>query len=311
MERFFWPGICKHTDTYIKQCQRCVRAKPLISHRTHLHPIVSMEPLDIVCMDYMSLEASKGGYNSILVITDHFSNFAMAIPTTSQTASVTAKILLEHFIYKFGIPRKLLSDQRGSFEAKVIHELAKSHNILKNRTSPYHPECDGKTERLNRSLLNMLRTLENYQKADWKQHLSRLVHAYNCTKHTSTNVSPYFVMFGRQPRLPIDALVPERAEKQANVTEYVQKMREKLQEAYKLAAKNREVASGKQKAYYDKKVYGSCPEVGDLVLVKKHKFDGKHKLADRWEDSVYRIVAGDKPDLPIYRVKPENGPRKE
>ena len=310
-ERFFWPGVTKDTDNYIKQCERCVRAKPLIPHRAPLKPITSSEPMELVCMDYLKLESSKGGYSNILLITDHFTRYALAIATTSQSAAITAKHLLENFIYKFGMPRRLLSDQGGSFEARVIQELCKSHGIVKTRTSPYHPETDGATERMNRSLLNMLRTLETYKKADWKQHLSRLIHAYNSTKHASTGYSPHYIMFGHHPRLPIDALLPQPLAREDTCSDYVRKMRKSLREVYSLAADKSLEAKAKQKLHYDKKVYGSCPEVGDRVLVKRHQFDGKHKIADRWEEDIYKIVARDRPGVPIYRVKPEHGRGRE
>lgn len=310
-ERLFWPGITKDTDLYIKRCERCVRAKPLISHKAPLHPILSSEPLEIISTDYLKLENAKGGYSNILVITDTFTKFAQAVATTSQSAPTTARHLQKDFIYKYGIPKKLLSDQGGSFEGKVIQEMCKSHGIIKNRTTPYHPEGDGATERMNRSLLNMLRTLENYEKIDWKQHLSRLVYAYNCTKHTSTGYSPYYLMFGRHPRLPIDALLPQRDVENVTSDEYADDMRKKLKDVFETAAGNHAEAKAKQKKLYDKKVYGCSLDVGDLVLVKRHRFDGKHKIADRWEDTVQRVMERVKPGLPIYRVKPENGKGKE
>ena len=186
-ERVYWTGMARDIQRFIAACNRCNRSKaPRLPEKAPLHPIQSTEPLDLVCMDYLSLEPSKGGYHCILVITDHFTKYAVAIPTTSQTAHNTANLLMQHFIYRLGIPRRLHSDQGGSFEAKIIKQLCDAHGIKKSRTTPYHPECDGITERFNSTLLNMLRTLDNSSKADWKSHVQRLVHAYNCTPHKRT-----------------------------------------------------------------------------------------------------------------------------
>ena len=130
-------------------------------------------------MDYLSLETSKRGYSSIQNKTDHFTKYAVAIPTTSQTINNTANLLLQYIVYRIGIPYRLHSDQGGSFEARIIKSLCEIHGIQKSRTTPYHPQSDGIIERLNSTLLNMLRMLDNKTKQDWKSHIQQRVHAYN------------------------------------------------------------------------------------------------------------------------------------
>nr|KAG5687522.1 hypothetical protein BaRGS_034578 [Batillaria attramentaria] len=155
-------------------------------------------------MDYISLETSSGGHQSILVITDHFTRYAQAIPTRNQTARTTAEALFNHFLVHYGFPKRLHSDQGANFESKVIKELCNIAGIEKSRTSAYHPMGNGMTERFNRTLLGMLGTLEADKKTQWHKYVAPLVHAYDCTKHEGTGYAPYFLMFGRHPRLPVD-----------------------------------------------------------------------------------------------------------
>lgn len=181
-------------------------------------------------MDFLTLELSKGGIENILVITDHFTKLALAIPTRNQTAKTTAEAFFEHFIVHYGIPIRIHSDQGGNFEYSLIKELCELFGIEKSRTTPYHPSGNGISERYNRSLLNMLGTLDPSQKIDRKKHLPSLVYAYNCTKHESTKFSPLELMFGRTPKLSIDSMfetVDDELQKQTT-TEYVEHLKERL-----------------------------------------------------------------------------------
>ena len=165
------------------------------------------QPFEFVSMDYITLEASKGGFANLLVITDHFTKFAVAVPTRNQTAKTTADAFYHQWAVYFGFPERLHTDQGANFESQIIREVCKLANTLKSRTSPYHPSGNGLTERMNRTLLNMLGTLDPDQKCDWKSQIDVLTHAYNCTRHESTGYSPYFLLFGLNPRLPIDLIL--------------------------------------------------------------------------------------------------------
>ena len=312
--KIYWPCWRKDLNKHLKTCSRCVRAKaPHLPQCAPLCPIRSTQPMEIVCLDFLNLEKSKGGYDSILVVTDHFTKYAQAYPTRNQSAITTAKILEQHFIPTFGTPLRLHSDQGGSFEGKVIRELCKLWGVKKTRTTPYHPQGDGITERFNRTLIQMLRTLEPYQKADWKTHLASLVHAYNCTLHATTGFSPFFLLFGRHPRLPVDMLLgqEDQACSQPNtVPQYVKEAKDRIGKAYDEARIAMDEARKKQKRHYDESARGIALQVGDCVLVRNVGLKGKHKLADKWRNDIYTITEMPYPDLPVFKVQKE-GSREE
>lgn len=181
-DRFYWPGMDKDVELWITECGRCTRRKTPTNQRAPLVNIVTNTPMELVCMDYLTLEASKGGYQHILVITDHFTRFAMAIPTRNQLARTTAEALFNHFIVHYGIPGRIHSDQGANFESKVIKELCAITGMSKSRTTSYHAMGNGMCERFNRTLLNMLGSLPSLKKANWKAYVNPLVHAYNATR---------------------------------------------------------------------------------------------------------------------------------
>jgi len=121
-ERFFWPGMDVWIDEKVKQCERCVRRKSLPSNAKMVN-IKSSAPMEILCIDFLSLEQSKGGFENILVVTDHFSRYAQAFPTKNQLARTTAKVLFDQYIVHYGFPARIHSDQGPNFESQLIKEF--------------------------------------------------------------------------------------------------------------------------------------------------------------------------------------------
>lgn len=304
--RFYWPKMAMDVEQKIKTCGRCVRRKALPERAAPLVSIKTSRPLELLCMDFLSLEPDSSNTRDILVLTDHFTKFTVAIPTPNQKARTVAKCLWENFIVYYGIPERIHTDQGQDFESKLIKEFCEVAGIQKSRTTPYHPRGNP-VERFNRTLLAMLGTLEQKQKTRWKEHVKPLVHAYNCTRNEVTGFTPYELMFGRTPRLPVDLAfdLPLCNAKHKNHSQYVKSLKSRLEGSLKIASTNASKSADRNKARFDNRVIPSALEPGDRVLVRNVRLRGKHKLSDKWEEEVYVVVhrAG---DLPVYRVKPES-----
>ena len=169
------------TEAWVSNCGRCIRRKSKTDVRAPLVNITSTYPLELVCLEYLTLEPSKGNISNVLVITDHFSRFAFAIPTRNQTAKTTV-VLYNEFIVCYGTPARLHSDQDANFESQILKELCEVMGIHKSRTTPYHASGNGMTERFNRTLISMLGTLDIEKKKKWKQYIAPLAQVYNCIK---------------------------------------------------------------------------------------------------------------------------------
>ena len=150
----------------------------------------------------------------------------------------------------------------------------------------------------------MLRTLQEHQKADWKAYVSTRTHAYNAAIHDRTSFSPYYLMFGRHPRLAMDAFLGIRCDHEIPKSrqDYSDRLKDRLQFAYKKASEEAKKTSEKYKRYYDQKVRHAVLEPGDRVLVRNVGL----KLADKWQKHPYVVTNQPIPDIPIYEVKKEN-----
>lgn len=307
-DRFYWPHMKMDVEQYCRTCARCVQRKTLPKRVAPLSHLSSSGPLDLVCMDFLSIEPDSSNTCNVLVITDHYTRYAQAFPTKDQKATTVAKVLWERYFVHYGLPRRMHSDQGRDFESQLIHELLEMLGVEKSRTTPYHPQGDPQPERFNRTLLDMLGTLEPKQKSQWSRHIGHLVHVYNCSQNEATGYTPYHLMFGREARLPIDLSFGISCDGSTTKSyqRYVNNMRKELKAAYELA----EITAGKKnegnKKRYDQKVHYSHLSPGDRVLIRNLGLQGKHKLADRWSSVPY-IVESQMPNLPVFRLRPEDG----
>ena len=205
-ERFYWPG---HTEDVRSWCQTCsicaARKSPAPRNKAKLESIHPGYPLQLVAMDLLGpLPESINKNSYVLVVSDYFTRYTEAYALPNQEARTVACKLVNEFFFRFSLPEQLHSDQGRQFESNVLKEVTNMLKIKKTRTSPYHPQSDGLVERFNHTLLAMLSTALDRHLWEWEDHLGQLCYAYNTSVHPGTGYTPFFLMFGRQARLPID-----------------------------------------------------------------------------------------------------------
>ena len=186
----------------------------------------------------------------------------------------------------------------------IITHLCDLYGVQKLRTSPYHAQTNGQVKRMNRMIIHMIGKLEEDKKACWSEHLPELLLAYNATCSAVTRYSPYYLLFGRRLRIPVDYLFPTLCDlpHQTRMEVSVVAMQKRLKEAFAVARHLTSEEAAKQCHYYDCKAGAVALQPGDIVMVRTDGFVGKWKVKDQWEDGGF-IVESQLEDWPVYRVK--------
>ena len=196
----------------IQNCGHCKQfeAKCLIPE---MEPILCTQPMELVHVDYVGMEVTvatqeKPVVKNVLVIVDHFTWYVQAFVTNKHTAHTTARVLYNSFFSVFGFPQKLMSNQGTEFTGDMIVAMCKLLGIEKIRTMPYHPQTNGSAERVHQTLQRMIGKLDPEKRRKSPEHIGSVLITYNATWSQVTGYSPYFLMFGRRPQLPVDLLFP-------------------------------------------------------------------------------------------------------
>lgn len=311
-ERCYWPNMHTDIDQWCKECERCTIAKAVRpTVRTFMGHLTASRPLEVVAIDFTTLEKASDGREHVLVVTDVFSKFTQAYPTSDQRAHTVVKILTEKWFYTYGVPKRIHSDQGRNFEGELLRRLCQLYGVAKSRTTPYHPEGNGQCERFNRTLFDLLRCLPGEKKRKWPQMLPQLLFAYNTTVHQSTGHSPYELMFGQKPQLPVDLLLGQADEEAAVVTtdDWVSKHQDHLASVYVAARKQLETAATTREQRRPPTTTSILP-AGTLVYRKNHVL-GRRKIQDTWESTVYQVVKCLDNVGTVYKIQSRSNPEQK
>ncbi|CAF4955322.1 unnamed protein product [Rotaria sp. Silwood1] len=298
----YWSNMKKSIQDYIRSCEKCAKFN---IRRTappgHLHPIEYPQgPLELISMDFWgpTPQYSINGNRYVLVITDYYTKYVVACPLPNNTATSTAKSFVEQFIFKFGIPRRIVTDQGVHFNNELMQNLTMLLGTNHIQTSAYHPQSNGLVERFNATFHPQLSKLYNAELNDWDEYLAPVIYAYNTGEQSTTGYSPFQLMFGRHPILPLNHTPAKFKFNRPN--DYWMKLI-KCMNIYRQLARQKTLFHQQQsKQRFDKNRKNLQYEINDLVFYKvpghraklEERFSGPYTIVNKQHPS-YTIQNND------------------
>lgn len=319
---YWWQGMRRDVRKHCRSCLTCATRRG-VGRASHppLQPIPVGGPFHCVGVDILKLPLTYDGNQYVLVFLDYLTKWVEAFPIKDQKAETVARVLVEEVICRHGAPECLLSDRGSNFLSELIAEVCRLMQIKKLNTSGYHPQTDGLVERFHRTLISMLSMYVEKHARDWDRFLPFMLYAYRVTAQESTRESPFYLLYGRDARQPLEEVLDcPRPAYLVDLDDYKSELVRALSSAWKTASECIKSAQKHQKTVYDRHAKTIDYRVGDRVMVHMpHEATGKAAKLARPYFGPYRIVSitstnaevrlVDKPDEPtifvsLSRVRP-------
>lgn len=276
-EKYFWKNMLKDISNMIKTCELCQKHKA--SKLTKLPMAITSrasKPFEKIFLDIV--EPITPSYNNnqyILTLQDDLTTFSAAIPLENTVAKTIAEALVTKFICHYGVPKTILTDQGSNFVGSVFKNICKFFKIEKLQTTAFHPQTNGALERSHRTLTEYLRNFTVHDISSWDDWIPYAMFTYNTTPHSSTNFTPFELVFGHKAELP--ASVFTQPDPVYNYEDYLTACRARLQSCQQIAKEKIIQNKLRSKSYYERNVYDQNFKKGDSVstLYKNHMKKGK------------------------------------
>ncbi len=348
LERFYRPFLTRDIVSYLKHCEVCQKIKTLCRKTKAEMLIMKPEATNqIIASDFAGpFNKSKKGNVYIQIVTDLFSKYTIMVAQPNKETATAAKCIVEQWVCIFGTPLACLTDQGREYQSKLWDALCELWDIERLKTTPFHPEADGQSEKRVHTTKTMITAFVDQNTQDnWDEFLPQFALAYNSGIHHTTNCSSFEAMFGRTPRLPIDLVFPEinkptfvlegesdstsvnvpnstsltRIKGLINFPEhhtvlkpdteaYLASLKLNLKKIGVALTKNRDLIMNKAKGRFDRRIKKEFYKVGDLVLCSHPKIAKgmRRGIAFKYQGP-FKVVGVD-PNGCNYTIRKE-GPR--
>lgn len=265
---YYWPNMLTDINRYIRKCQLCKRNKSHLKTKAPLQiTSTSTHPFQRVAFDIVGpLPKTENNNQYLLTFQDDLSKLSGAIPITDQSANTVARALCEHYITKYGIPEKILTDQGSNFMSKSFNEVCKLLKLKHLTTTAYHPETNGALEKSHNTLKEYLRSFTDIDRNNWDAMCHYAIFVYNTTPHCATNYTPHELVYGRPALIP--SAVRKEPEPVYSYDDYIHELKARLRLAHAVARERLIKQKHITKQRYDQKIRDINLQLGDDVWLR-------------------------------------------
>ena len=269
---YYWRLMNSDIEKWIKSCELCSERKQPpnpVKAQIQCMPVASM-PFERVSTDIMGPMPASGPfkYQYVLVFICYFTKYVELIPLSDIKASTVATAFVQNIICRHGSPNFLHSDRGSNYLSNIITETCKLLDISKTQTTSYNPQCNGQSERMMRSVKEMLSKYLDDTKT-WHNYLPFIQFAYNTAPSVdTTDYTPFFLVHGRHPKTPFDTTLPS-LDINKTAQEYIISLLEELEVARKIAKELLEIRKSEMLKKANRNRDNPTFKVGDIVYLYK------------------------------------------
>lgn len=317
--KYFWTGMYHDCKNWVLSCESCnMRKTPVRPTKAELHPLPAVMANERWAMDIVTLPLTPRGNRYVLTFTEYNSRFVEAFPMKDTCAETIARTFVNEICFRYGAPQQLLSDLGANLVSEVMRETCELLKVERIMTAPYRPQTDGLLEKYHSTMCKNLSMYVNDRHDDWDVLLKGVCYSYNtsvCTE--STQYTPYYLMYGRQPSEPIDTIVIPNKTFRKEVGETIAQ----LQIARSVAKENVTERQKLMKERYDRNIYSRDFKPGDLVWIHfpeimvggSRKFfmnwSGPYIIIEKTSDTNFKVAQAHnsnilKNEIHVNRMKP-------
>src|SRR5205807_1815332 len=288
-EEAWWPGMQEDIKNYVRSCNTCQKRikKKQVSEASSATIVI--EPFAHIRIDVMGpLPVTRNGKRYIILAVDFFTKYLEGIAVDEVDAQTVAQFIHSDIICRHGVPKELTSDRGTEFVNNLIEELSRTYHIKHIKTTAYHPQGNGQTERMNQTIKNVLAKLIKTED-QWDHYLDSALFAVRTIRSKSTEFSPFELVYERKPRREFHYPREDQGSYEEKVWTYISRDLSKLHLIRSKVTKFIEKAQERQRATQNKKITAEPLKIGDQVLIYHYIVEASWsaKLQPKWEGPYY------------------------